>query len=118
MSSSSSSAAASGSQKKHKVAIVGSGNWGSAIARIAGQNTQRHSDIFEHEVQMYVFEEDYKGKPLSQVINETHENPKYLPDANCQTTWWRIRRPWMRLRTPRCLCLCCRTSSSARCASS
>jgi glycerol-3-phosphate dehydrogenase (NAD+) len=28
---------------------------------------------------MWVFEEDYEGKPLSQVINETHENPRYLP---------------------------------------
>lgn len=78
-SSSAASSSGSGSGKKHKVAIVGSGNWGSAIARIAGQNTKRHSSIFEHEVQMYVFEEDYKGKPLSKVINETHENPKYLP---------------------------------------
>ncbi len=76
-SSASSSGSASGSQpRKHKVAIVGSGNWGSAIARIAGHNTQRHSDLFEREVQMYVYEEDYKGKPLSQVINETHEKPQ------------------------------------------
>lgn len=74
-----STASTSSSSKKHKVVIVGSGNWGSAIARIAGQNTQRHSDTFQREVQMYVFEEDYNGKPLSQVINETHENPKYLP---------------------------------------
>jgi glycerol-3-phosphate dehydrogenase (NAD+) len=28
---------------------------------------------------MWIFEEDYEGKPLSQVINETHENPRYLP---------------------------------------
>ena len=31
---------------------------------------------------MWVFEEDYGGKPLSQVINETHENPRYLPGIN------------------------------------
>ena len=27
----------------------------------------------------YVYDEDYNGKKLSEVINETHENPKYLP---------------------------------------
>jgi len=28
---------------------------------------------------MWVFEEEYEGKPLSQVINQTRENPRYLP---------------------------------------
>ncbi|PWN54021.1 NAD-dependent glycerol-3-phosphate dehydrogenase [Violaceomyces palustris] len=65
--------------KKQKVAIIGSGNWGSAIARIAGNNALKLSDIFEYEVSMYVYEEDFNGKPLTQVINELHENPKYLP---------------------------------------
>lgn len=77
--STSASSSSRAAQHKHKVAIIGSGNWGSAIARIAGHNAVVHSDLFEREVQMYVFEEDYKGRPLSQVINETHENPKYLP---------------------------------------
>lgn len=31
---------------------------------------------------MWVFEEDYEGSPLSQVINEKHENPRYLPGIN------------------------------------
>jgi glycerol-3-phosphate dehydrogenase len=28
---------------------------------------------------MWVFEEDYGGRKLTDVINERHENPKYLP---------------------------------------
>lgn len=64
---------------KEKVCIVGSGNWGSAIARIAGINAKKHSDVFEEEVTMYVHEEEVDGRPLSELINEKHENVKYLP---------------------------------------
>jgi glycerol-3-phosphate dehydrogenase (NAD+) len=62
---------------KEKIAIIGSGNWGSAIARIIGFNAARHDDI-ETEVNMWVFEEMIEGKKLSEIINETHENVKYL----------------------------------------
>ena len=34
---------------------------------------------FVDEVRMWVFEEDYEGRKLTDVINERHENPKYLP---------------------------------------
>merc|ERR1711939_376969 len=64
---------------KSKVAIVGSGNWGSAISKIIGENVKRHSDTFEEEVQMWVFEEKVDGRNLTEVINEKHENTKYLP---------------------------------------
>jgi glycerol-3-phosphate dehydrogenase (NAD+) len=65
--------------KKHRVSIIGSGNWGSAIARVVGQNVTKHSDMFEESVRMWVFEEEIDGRPLTEVINETHENIKYLP---------------------------------------
>lgn len=60
---------------KERIAIIGSGNWsvsslvceerklmirGSAIARIAGQNAKKHSDLFEEEVKIWVFEEDVR----------------------------------------------------------
>lgn len=45
-------------EKKHRLAIIGSGNWGSAIARIAGSNVRLHKDMFEEEVKMYVYEEE------------------------------------------------------------
>ena len=61
-----------------KVAILGSGNWGSAIAKIVGHNAKK-TFFFQDTVPMYVFEENYNGRKLTEVINETHENPKYLP---------------------------------------
>ena len=65
---------------KERVCIVGSGNWGSAIARIVGANCARLAD-YETTVNMWVFEEQVDGKPLTEIINETHVNVKYLPDA-------------------------------------
>jgi len=61
-----------------KVCCVGSGNWGSAIARIAGQNAAKH-DCFNTTLNMWTFEEMIEGKKLTEIINETHENVKYLP---------------------------------------
>ncbi|CAM0139031.1 unnamed protein product [Umbelopsis sp. WA50703] len=60
----------------HKVSIIGSGNWGSAIAKIVGHNARQHSDMFEKEVRMWVFEEQVDGKNLTDIINEKHENVK------------------------------------------
>ncbi|KAK3112497.1 glycerol-3-phosphate dehydrogenase [Teratosphaeriaceae sp. CCFEE 6253] len=81
--------------KKHRVCIVGSGNWGTTIAKVVAENTAEHTDLFEPEVQMWVFEEDYQipadsahaatsdlaGAPqkLTRLINTLHENVKYLP---------------------------------------
>ena len=50
-------AAAAGSEK---IAMVGSGNFGSALVRILGQNALRH-DVFDNEVRMYVHEEMIDG---------------------------------------------------------
>lgn len=63
---------------KVKICIVGSGNWGSAIAKIVGANAARLPN-FEDRVTMYVFEEMIEGKKLTEIINTTHENVKYLP---------------------------------------
>ncbi|RDA94696.1 hypothetical protein CP533_6798 [Ophiocordyceps camponoti-saundersi (nom. inval.)] len=83
-----------GHTRKHKVTIVGSGNWGSTIAKIVAENTRTHNDIFEEAVQMWVFEENVLIPPdskhyqasfpeqpqkLTSVINSFHENVKYLP---------------------------------------
>jgi len=63
-----------------KIAMVGSGNFGSALVRILGRNALRH-DVFDNEVKMYVHEEMIDGKPLTGIINETNENVKYLKGA-------------------------------------
>ena len=57
-----------------------SGNFGSALMRILGRNALKH-DVFDNEVKMYVHEEMIDGKPLTQIINETQENVKYLKGA-------------------------------------
>ena len=62
-----------------KVCIVGSGNWGSAIARLVGANVERLPDKFQREVSMWVFQEEVDGRKLTEIINTDHENVKYLP---------------------------------------
>lgn len=64
-------------QTKEKVAIIGSGNWGSAIAKIIGRNVLT-KDTFDPEVRMWVFEEVVDGRNLTEIINTEHENVKYL----------------------------------------
>ena len=63
-----------------KVCIIGSGNWGCAIARIVGKNAAALSSV-DTEVCMWVFEEEVEGKKLTEIINTTHCNVKYLPGA-------------------------------------
>jgi glycerol-3-phosphate dehydrogenase (NAD+) len=71
------SSSAAGSEK---IAMVGSGNFGSALVRILGQNALRHP-VFDSEVRMYVHEEMVEGEPLTKLINKNNENVKYLPGA-------------------------------------
>ncbi|KAL3461129.1 NAD-dependent glycerol-3-phosphate dehydrogenase N-terminus-domain-containing protein [Aspergillus heterothallicus] len=83
-------------KQKHKVTVVGSGNWGTAIAKIVAENAASNPAVFDEDVQMWVFEEQVEisesskhydpASPLCQgkqnltdVINQTHENIKYLP---------------------------------------
>ncbi len=69
---------------------------GSTIAKVVAENTAAHSELFEKDVQMWVYEEettvpetsqhydpssDLSTKPqkLTHLINHFHENVKYLP---------------------------------------
>ncbi|XP_075493033.1 glycerol-3-phosphate dehydrogenase [NAD(+)]-like [Primulina tabacum] len=61
------------------VTVVGSGNWGSVAAKLIASNTLKLNS-FHEEVRMWVFEEVLPtGEKLSEVINRTNENVKYLP---------------------------------------
>lgn len=51
---------------------------GSAIAKIVGANCANLPE-FEERVTMFVYEEMIDGKKLTEIINTTHENVKYLP---------------------------------------
>lgn len=61
-----------------KVSIVGAGNWGSSAAKIIGANVKRF-EKYDSTVRIWVYEEIIDGKKLTETINETHVNVKYLP---------------------------------------
>ncbi|CAH8277676.1 unnamed protein product [Arabidopsis lyrata] len=64
---------------KSKVTVVGSGNWGSVAAKLIASNALKLPS-FHDEVRMWVFEEVLpNGEKLTDVINKTNENVKYLP---------------------------------------
>jgi len=44
-----------------------------------GYNAARLPDMFQRDVTMWVFEEEVGGRKLSEIINQDHENVKYLP---------------------------------------
>ncbi|WOO85264.1 Glycerol-3-phosphate dehydrogenase [NAD(+)] 2 [Vanrija pseudolonga] len=67
---------------KHRIAVIGSGSWGTALAKIAAENAARHADMFEPTVNMWVREKQVNGKKLTEVINKTHTNQRYLPDVS------------------------------------
>ncbi|XP_057437410.1 glycerol-3-phosphate dehydrogenase [NAD(+)]-like [Lotus japonicus] len=63
----------------NKVTVIGSGNWGSVAAKLIASNTLRLRS-FHDDVRVWVFEEILpNGEKLSDVINQTNENVKYLP---------------------------------------
>lgn len=62
-----------------KVTVVGSGNWGSTIAKVVAENTVERPLQFQRNVNMWVYEELIEGEKLTEIINTKHENVKYLP---------------------------------------
>ena len=67
-----------GSGQAKRVAIIGSGNWGSAIARVVGVNVKKFPHLFDETIKMYVYEEMVGERKLTEIINQEHENVKYL----------------------------------------
>ncbi|KAL6521795.1 hypothetical protein OROGR_018364 [Orobanche gracilis] len=64
---------------KSRVTVVGSGNWGSVAAKLIASNTLKLNS-YHDEVRMWVSEEKLpNGEKLSEAINRTNENVKYLP---------------------------------------
>ncbi|KAJ1483927.1 hypothetical protein T484DRAFT_1798462, partial [Baffinella frigidus] len=48
-----------GAGRREKVCLIGSGNWGSTMARVCGENVARpdRANLFEKEIPMWVHEE-------------------------------------------------------------
>ena len=72
---------------------------GTTIAKVVAESTKQHTDLFEPNVEMWVFEEKVtvpensrhydpgsslctKPQNLTDIINTLHENVKYLPDVD------------------------------------
>ena len=62
-----------------KVAVVGSGNFGTVMARNIARNGAIPGSLFSEEVKMWVHDEVVGGKSLTDIINTEHKNVKYLP---------------------------------------
>jgi glycerol-3-phosphate dehydrogenase (NAD+) len=62
----------------HRVCVVGSGNFGSTIAKIIAENIVKLPD-YDQSVRMYVYDELVDGESLVKIINTRHENVKFLP---------------------------------------
>ena len=62
-----------------KICIIGSGNWGSVIAKIVGNNAIKFPSIFNPTVTMWVYDETVEGRLLTDWINTSRVNQKYLP---------------------------------------
>lgn len=62
-----------------KVTVIGSGNWGTTIAKVVAENTALHPHLFEKQVEMWVFDEKIDDEMLTNIINTKHQNVKYLP---------------------------------------
>jgi len=75
--------------RKLRVAMVGSGAWACAMMSIVAANLRESGSdgIFDPMASMWVYEETVElddGTPtkLTSLINEIHENPKYLPGTH------------------------------------
>ncbi|MCD4657837.1 MAG: hypothetical protein K8S87_09890, partial [Planctomycetes bacterium] len=69
---------------KKKIAIIGSGNWGTTVSKLIAENlnskTEELAD-YDKTVEMYVYEEILPDKTkLSDFINKYRQNIKYLPN--------------------------------------
>lgn len=69
----------------YKIAVIGSGNWGTTIAKVLAENALARPHMFAHFVDMWVFEEKVDGRNLTEIINEDHENVRYLPGVKLPT---------------------------------
>ncbi|CCH59004.1 hypothetical protein TBLA_0B01610 [Henningerozyma blattae CBS 6284] len=67
-------------QDPYKVCVIGSGNWGTTIAKVVAENTNNYPQLFQSKVDMWVFQEQIDGRNLTDIINTQHENVKYLPN--------------------------------------
>ncbi|CAH8609466.1 unnamed protein product [Heterobilharzia americana] len=64
-----------------RVAVLGCGAWGTAVARVIAENAAS-SNEFCSEVVLFARNEIHEGRSLADWINKDHINPVYLPFLN------------------------------------
>lgn len=72
---------ASNYRQRFRVAVIGAGQWGTAIARIVAHNCMGKPYLFHRDVKMWVHEEMVDDMKLTDIINTYHENVQYLPEV-------------------------------------
>lgn len=65
--------------KRFRVAVIGSGNWGTAVAKIVAENCLEKPYLFHRDVKMWVRSNEISDMKMPDIINTYHENVKYLP---------------------------------------
>lgn len=65
--------------KRFRVAVIGSGNWGTAVAKIVAENCMQKPYLFHRDVKMWVRSNEISDMKMPDIINTYHENIKYLP---------------------------------------
>lgn len=68
-----------------KISVIGSGNWGTTVAKLVAENASSRPHLFGHTVKMWVFEEKVKDRNLTEIINTDHVNVRYLPGVKLPT---------------------------------
>ncbi|KAK0400528.1 hypothetical protein QR680_015298 [Steinernema hermaphroditum] len=63
-----------------RIAILGYGNWATTIAKVVGENVHKYSE-FDTTIAMWVKPKEFNGRRLTDIINEDHENPRFLPNV-------------------------------------
>jgi hypothetical protein len=82
---------------QHRVTVIGSGNFGSAVARLIAMNVKRHQDVFEDQVRMWVFEEEVSPTVLSRHhCQPAHDTLQTSANTVCVFRW-----PFGRIDSPR-----------------
>lgn len=74
-----------------RVSVIGSGNWGSVIARNLARTALTENSRISKEVNMWVHDEFVEGRSIVDIINEDHENIKYLPNVALPTNLVAVR---------------------------
>lgn len=64
---------------KRTASVLGNGNWGTTVGKLIAENVKKFPAKFSSTVKMYTYEEKINNQNLSEIINTTHENVKYLP---------------------------------------